>query len=163
MFRRNISPPSLGLYFLPAGFLLILLFDPKNGGGMFLRNVGWLSADYMAIYLQLRDTDYFSLTWHISMKILNKYFSIEISKKLVYWKWNYEKKNVRVKAYKYERTQQTHNMDKHLRAKFQYDRIFSLEMCTLIALWQNWLCGDRTYLLRLRIDSIIRFRHWSLF
>jgi hypothetical protein len=27
---------------LYAGFLLGLIFDPENGGGMYLRNVGWL-------------------------------------------------------------------------------------------------------------------------
>jgi hypothetical protein len=31
-----------------AGFLLG--FDPEDGGKMFLRNVGWLSMDYTAIY-----------------------------------------------------------------------------------------------------------------
>jgi hypothetical protein len=33
-----------------AGFLLNLFFDPEDGGYMFLRNVGWHSADYMALY-----------------------------------------------------------------------------------------------------------------
>jgi hypothetical protein len=31
-------------------FLLGFLFSPVNGGDMFLQNVGWLSADYMALY-----------------------------------------------------------------------------------------------------------------
>jgi hypothetical protein len=50
MFRNNISLPSLesknkpnkkssAFYLLHAGFLLGLLFDPENGGDMFLRNV----------------------------------------------------------------------------------------------------------------------------
>jgi hypothetical protein len=30
--------------------LFDLLFDPENGGDMFLRNFGWLSTDYTALY-----------------------------------------------------------------------------------------------------------------
>jgi hypothetical protein len=33
-----------------AGFLLGLFFDSEDGGDIFLRNVGWLSADYTALY-----------------------------------------------------------------------------------------------------------------
>jgi hypothetical protein len=33
-----------------SGFFLGLFLDPENGGDMFLRNVGWLSADYTALY-----------------------------------------------------------------------------------------------------------------
>jgi hypothetical protein len=29
-----------------------LLFDPEDGGVMSLQNVGWLSLDYMALYLR---------------------------------------------------------------------------------------------------------------
>jgi hypothetical protein len=32
-----------------ADFLLGLLFEPEDEGDMFLRNVGWLSTDYMAL------------------------------------------------------------------------------------------------------------------
>jgi hypothetical protein len=35
---------------LNAGFLLILLMNPKDGGDMCLWNVGRLSADYTALY-----------------------------------------------------------------------------------------------------------------
>jgi hypothetical protein len=35
-----------------AGLVLSLLFDPEDGGEMFLRNVGWLSTDYTALYLR---------------------------------------------------------------------------------------------------------------
>jgi hypothetical protein len=33
-----------------AGFLSGLFFNPEDGGDMFLRNVGWLSTEYMALY-----------------------------------------------------------------------------------------------------------------
>jgi hypothetical protein len=35
---------------LHAGFLLGLLFNPEDGGDMFLPDVGWLSTDYTALY-----------------------------------------------------------------------------------------------------------------
>jgi hypothetical protein len=35
-----------------AGLLLNLFFDPEHGGDMFLRNVGWHSMDYTALYPQ---------------------------------------------------------------------------------------------------------------
>jgi hypothetical protein len=30
--------------------LLGLLFDPEDGGDMFLQNTGWLSTNYMVLY-----------------------------------------------------------------------------------------------------------------
>jgi hypothetical protein len=33
-----------------AGILLRLFFDPEDGGDIFLRNIGWLSADYTTLY-----------------------------------------------------------------------------------------------------------------
>jgi hypothetical protein len=33
-----------------ASFLRYLFFDPEDGGDMFLRNVGWHSTDYTALY-----------------------------------------------------------------------------------------------------------------
>jgi hypothetical protein len=37
-------------HLLNAGFLLGLCLDPEAGGVMSLRNVGWLSTDYTALY-----------------------------------------------------------------------------------------------------------------
>jgi hypothetical protein len=33
-----------------AGFLLVLFFDPEDGGDMFLRIIDYLSTDYTALY-----------------------------------------------------------------------------------------------------------------
>jgi hypothetical protein len=33
-----------------ADFLLVLLFDPQDGGDTFLQNVRWLSLDCLALY-----------------------------------------------------------------------------------------------------------------
>jgi hypothetical protein len=40
--------------------LLGLFFDPDDGGDMLLRNVGWLSTDYTALYP--RKTELFMTT-----------------------------------------------------------------------------------------------------
>jgi hypothetical protein len=40
---------------LNTGFLFGLFFDPEDGGDMFLRNVGYLSKDYMALYPEDRN------------------------------------------------------------------------------------------------------------
>jgi hypothetical protein len=37
-------------YLIHAGFLLGLIFAPEDGGYMFLRNISWLSTDYVALY-----------------------------------------------------------------------------------------------------------------
>jgi hypothetical protein len=37
-------------YLLVYNFLLGLFFDPEDEGDIFLRNVGWLSTDYTALY-----------------------------------------------------------------------------------------------------------------
>jgi hypothetical protein len=46
----NMHSSSSCYSMLRAGFLLGLLFSPDNGGDLFLRNVGWLSTDYMALH-----------------------------------------------------------------------------------------------------------------
>jgi hypothetical protein len=38
--------------------LLGLFFDPKDGGSMFLQNVGWLSADYMSLHPRKQNSWY---------------------------------------------------------------------------------------------------------
>jgi hypothetical protein len=35
------------------GGIVLCLFDSVDGGNMFLRNVGWLSTDYTALYFSL--------------------------------------------------------------------------------------------------------------
>jgi hypothetical protein len=51
MFGRNKEETSMkpAAVELHAGFLLGLLFNQEDGGSVFLRNVGWLSPDYMAL------------------------------------------------------------------------------------------------------------------
>jgi hypothetical protein len=39
-----------------AVFLLGLFFDSEDGGEMFLRNVGWLSAVYTALYYRRKNS-----------------------------------------------------------------------------------------------------------
>jgi hypothetical protein len=64
-FQRNISLPSSGsnkpskipaelVTCFHAGFLLGL-FDTEDGGDTFLRNIGWLSTDYTALYPRKQD------------------------------------------------------------------------------------------------------------
>jgi hypothetical protein len=45
-----IDVSELSLYLLYASFMLVFFFDPEDGDDMFLRNVGWLSTDYTALY-----------------------------------------------------------------------------------------------------------------
>jgi hypothetical protein len=52
---QTVLPAS---YLLHTGFLLCLFFDTKDGGDMFLRNVGWLSVDYTALYPRRQNSSY---------------------------------------------------------------------------------------------------------
>jgi hypothetical protein len=54
-FRRCMSSSPSGLKrsaycMLRSGILVCLLFNPEDGGNIFLRNVGWLPSDYTALY-----------------------------------------------------------------------------------------------------------------
>jgi hypothetical protein len=42
----------LGLFDPEDGSVLLGFFDPEVEGGMFLRNVGYLSTDYTVLYLR---------------------------------------------------------------------------------------------------------------
>jgi hypothetical protein len=48
--RRRSQARHQHWYLFRAGILLVLFFNPEVGGDMFLRNVGWLSTDYTALY-----------------------------------------------------------------------------------------------------------------
>jgi hypothetical protein len=37
-------------HLLSAGFFFGFFIDPEDGSDMFLRNVGWLPAEYKALY-----------------------------------------------------------------------------------------------------------------
>jgi hypothetical protein len=45
-----IKVASSAWYLIYVGFLLGVFFQPGDGDGMFLRNVGLLSTDYTALY-----------------------------------------------------------------------------------------------------------------
>jgi hypothetical protein len=47
-----VSKISSARHLLHASFSLGLFFDPEDEGDRFLQNVGWLSMDYMALYLR---------------------------------------------------------------------------------------------------------------
>jgi hypothetical protein len=38
--NKSNKKPESACYLLQAGFLLGLLFDPEEGGGMFIQNIG---------------------------------------------------------------------------------------------------------------------------
>jgi hypothetical protein len=47
---RNQHEAGSACCLLHSGFFVGLLFDPEDWGGMFIRNVGWLSTEYTASY-----------------------------------------------------------------------------------------------------------------
>jgi hypothetical protein len=47
---------------LHASFLLGLIFNPEDGGKIFLRNVGWLAVDYTGLYPRRQRSSYFNNT-----------------------------------------------------------------------------------------------------
>jgi hypothetical protein len=48
-FQKNTSPAILSACF-HVDVLFGLFFDYEDGGDMFLRNIGWHSTDYTALY-----------------------------------------------------------------------------------------------------------------
>jgi hypothetical protein len=46
----SVATPLLATYFHAGFFLGLFFFGPEDGGDMFLRYVGCLSTDYMALY-----------------------------------------------------------------------------------------------------------------
>jgi hypothetical protein len=48
--KRQASKIARSACQLLSRLFLDLFFVPEDGGGMFLRNVGWLSANYTALY-----------------------------------------------------------------------------------------------------------------
>jgi hypothetical protein len=68
-----------------AGFLLGLFFDPENEDHIFLRNVGWLSTHYAALYPKRRNSwqNYCSHTQSYFM-ICNSTFSVSKARNHTY-------------------------------------------------------------------------------
>jgi hypothetical protein len=67
--RRSLLAPCFH-----AGFFLGLFFDPEDGGDIFLRNVGWLSTGYTALYPRI---------WYSSSPLLWEPQILQIPKKWV--------------------------------------------------------------------------------
>jgi hypothetical protein len=54
--RINQAWNQRAWYLRHVGILFALFIDPDDGSKMFLRNVGWLSMDYMAFYLRRQNS-----------------------------------------------------------------------------------------------------------
>jgi hypothetical protein len=53
---RRVSQASFSCCMSHAGFLSDLVFNPEDGGDMFLRKVGWLSTDKTVFYLRRQNS-----------------------------------------------------------------------------------------------------------
>jgi hypothetical protein len=72
-----------------AGFLISLLFDSEKGGDIFLRNVGWISLNYKALYPRRRNCSeqllwepliQYNLVAMVSCQCSqNNYFTLDVS------------------------------------------------------------------------------------
>jgi hypothetical protein len=56
---------------LNIGFLLVLFFNPEDGGDISLRNVGLLSTDYAALYPRRQNSSHHPLREHQNLHILD--------------------------------------------------------------------------------------------
>jgi hypothetical protein len=90
-FGRNMShspsesnnKPSTIFDLFHASLLLGLFFDPEDGDDIFLRNVGWLSTDYTALYHR-RQNFSTGLKTGFYLQLLEKMFHTEFHQNL----WN---------------------------------------------------------------------------
>jgi hypothetical protein len=78
-----IASRALSVICFYTDFLLGLVFNPANGGDMFLWNFGWLWTDYIALYPIRRNTSAVSFfTWQlhiiVTMREVDIFLSITI-------------------------------------------------------------------------------------
>jgi hypothetical protein len=70
---------------LHADFLLGSLFNPENGGNVFLQNVSWLSRDYKALCpRRLNSSKLNILSWFVSWKIAGLFKLLKLQQEI----WN---------------------------------------------------------------------------
>jgi hypothetical protein len=69
-------PCDSACHLFHAGFLLALFFNPEDGSYIFLRNVGYLSTDYMALYSKGHNSFFITaFPYKTGMKCWKHYFT----------------------------------------------------------------------------------------